>query len=311
MDKIKVLITGAAGFVASNLANKLIKHPEFEVYGVDNLKFGHQGNLHPSFNQQIPEFGDRPRFQVCDFRDLHVSFLAQFDVLVHMACANILYAEGNEIDTLRVNAQDSIDLINRFPGKVVYTSTCSVYGNQDRFPINESAKTMCSNAYDHSKLILEKYLALRGNFTTLRLSNVYGPNQHPGNKYAGVVARFIDRIFMGKPIQLRGEGFATRDYTYVGDTVRAIMAAITQPARNIPINIASGVEYTAFELASMIMDVIDKHVSYEVTPALKIDSIQRRVMDIELASQVMNWTPKVSLREGIERTVEWYKETFL
>jgi len=204
--KKSVLISGIAGFIASNVANKLVKLG-YAVFGYDNLKFGFKDNLDPEV-----------RWMQESFVETSPSILNSFDVLLHMATSNIIFSIGNPIETFKVNALDSIGLIEGFKGQVVYTSTSSVYGNASIIPTVEDSGFYVSNAYDQSKLILERFLKLRGNYTTLRLSNVFGPNQRPENPYCGVVGKFIDAAFKGEPMQVYGDGRSTRDFCVTGDT---------------------------------------------------------------------------------------------
>jgi UDP-glucose 4-epimerase len=291
MHKNSVFITGCCGFVASNVANKLVKLG-YDVYGCDNLRFGYRDNLDPEVS-----------WMDCGFEHVGREHLKQYDILLHMACANIIFAMEDPIDTFMVNALNSIKLIEKFTGKIVYTSTSSVYGNALKIPTPENSIHNVSNAYDQSKLILEKYLKLRGNYTTLRLSNVYGKNQRPENPYCGVIGKFIDAAFKNKPLNIYGDGYDTRDYTYVDDVVAAVIMAIDQDAKNTEINIGTGVETSGVQLIQMISDAIGVTLHVEHLIGRKIDKITRRCLDISLAKKILGWEPKISLAEGIENTI--------
>ncbi|MDD4970782.1 MAG: NAD-dependent epimerase/dehydratase family protein [Paludibacter sp.] len=289
--KKSVWISGIAGFVGSNVANKLVKLG-YDVNGCDNLKFGYSGNLDPEV-----------KWINCGFEQVDFDFLRKYDVLLHMACANIIYAMENVIDTFKVNALDSIKLVELYNGQIVYTSTSSVYGNASHIPTPESAPENVSNAYDQSKLILERYLRLRSDYTTLRLSNVYGKNQRPENPYCGAIGKFIDSAFKRDPIKIYGDGQATRDYTYIEDVVNAIIMAIDQDPKNTEINIGTGVETSAIDLANMVNDAVGVPRLATHTDARKIDRISRRCLDISLAKALLGWEPKTKLSEGIENTI--------
>jgi UDP-glucose 4-epimerase len=253
MTKKSVFITGICGFVASNVANKLYKLG-YDVSGVDNLQFGFKENLDHDITWHQLGIGH----DVFIHKD---KVLNRFDVLLHMACANIIYGMDHPIETFKTNALDSINLIEKFAGQIVYTSTSSVYGNADQIPTHEDSRPAVSNAYDQSKLILERYLRLRGNFTTLRLSNVYGKNQRPENPYCGVIGKFIDAAFKGNPMQVYGDGVSTRDFTYIDDVVDAIIMAIDQDPKNTEINIGTGIETSTVELTNIITDAVGSHHS--------------------------------------------------
>ena len=174
---MKVLITGCAGFIGSNVINTLAKD-NYDVWGVDNLKFGYADNV------KVDSWSE------CGFESLTDNYLKDYDILVHLACANIIYAIDNQIDTYRINALQSIELFDKFKGKIIYTSTASVYGAATELPTTEKAIIQVSNAYDMSKYIAELHLRQRGNYTILRLSNVYGPGQR-GSPKAFWLAWFI------------------------------------------------------------------------------------------------------------------------
>lgn len=290
-ERGKIFISGIAGFVGSNLANTLVKLG-YNVSGCDSLKFGYAENLKPEV-----------KWLHCPFEDIDPDFLASFDVMVHAATFNIIYAVEQPIDTFKNNALHSIDLVRSFPGKIVYTSTSSVYGNATSFPTKEDHPTSVSNAYDQSKLILEKYLQLRGNYTTLRLSNVYGPNQRPENPYCGVIGKFIDCSIRQIPMRINGDGWATRDFTYIDDVVSAIISAIDQPAKNTEINIGTGKETSIMDLTILIAVVVGTYFSFEKIPARTIDGISRRCLDVSKAKNLLGWEPSTDLKIGIENTI--------
>jgi UDP-glucose 4-epimerase len=258
---MKIAITGAAGFVGSNLFNSY--EGSGNVFGIDNLQFGYEDNC--EYDIYVGEF--------LDFD------LKNIDVLCHLATANIIYAIDNPIETFRTNALKTIELFDRFKGKIVYTSTASVYGNASGLPTKEAAPIQVSNAYDMSKHIAEQYLRKRGNYTTLRLSNVYGKNQRADHPYSGVIGKFTG----ADVLTIYGDGEATRDYTNVVDVVRAIRMAVEQPAKNTEINIASGVETSINQIASYF----DKPRTYKTGRA--IDKIDRRCLDTSRAKELLGW----------------------
>lgn len=286
-----IFITGIAGFIGSNLANELHERG-YEVTGCDNLQFGYRDNL----NSEI-------KWIEKGFEELDPDALKRHTTLVHCATANIIYAQDNHIETFATNALKSIYLIKKFSGKIIYTSTASVYGNSERFPIKEDFPKKVTNAYDQSKLITELYLQLRGNYTTLRLSNVYGKNQRPDNPYAGVVARFIEKIIDNKPVEIIGDGLATRDFTYYKDTINAIIKAIDLPALDTEINISSGVETSVINLAYRLFEILDKEVYMTFIKKRQIDGIDRRWADISRAKELLDWQPEYNLIKGLKDTL--------
>lgn len=288
---MRILITGAAGFIGSNLCNHF-DQIGIDYCGVDNLSFGYEDNLINKEN--LCKFG----FEKMDEVDVN-----NFDVLVHLACANIIYAQTNQVDTFRHNALNTFHLFRSFKGKIIYTSTSSVYGQADVFPTDENSAIRLSNAYDQSKYLSELYLQLRGNFTTLRLSNVYGNNQRPDHPYSGAVGKFIHCAMQKKPFLINGDGTATRDYTHVSDVLSAIMSAIEKPALWEAVNIGTGRETTGLKLAYMISDEMGVPFNVTFTDNRSIDIIQRRCLDIRKAERLLSWHPKVKLENGLKLTI--------
>jgi UDP-glucose 4-epimerase len=286
-----IFITGIAGFVGSNLANELYMQG-YDVAGCDNLQFGYPQNIHPGI-----------KWSKQDISDISEESLTQTTTLVHCATANIIYSQDNPIDTFKTNALKSFELIKKFKGKIVYTSTASVYGNAEKLPTPEDAEKKVTNAYDQSKLLTEMFLNERGNYTTLRLSNVYGKNQRPENPYAGVVAKFIQSINESKPVEIIGDGLATRDYTYYKDTISAIIKAIELPALNTEVNISSGIETSIINLAFKIYEIYDLPMNMTFIPKRQIDGIERRWMDTQRAHKLLDWKPEYTLTEGLTETI--------
>jgi UDP-glucose 4-epimerase len=273
---MKILITGCAGFIGSHLINDLSK--DYDVWGIDNLSYGYSEAVKVN------------NWSKAGFETLTENFLKDFDYLVHLATVSIQPAYFNPVETFRVNTLDTIDLFSRFRGKIVYTSTASVYGNSLEIPTTERAKIECLDAYSISKRITELYLQSRGNYTTLRLSNVYGSTV-PNRSYQNVIESFKNADRM---VVIKGDGKQTRDFTHVEDVIRALKFAIDWEAKNTEVNISSGIETSLNELAQ----IIDKEVTYfKPRPG---DEIKRRCIDNKKALNILGWRPMISLEEGIK-----------
>lgn len=294
---MKILITGGLGFVGTNIAERLSK--KHEVFVIDNLMFGDRRN-------ELEGVSSRK----ADFLDMEQKELDYFDVLIHCATVNINYSIENPIETFKTNALKTIELFNRFKGRIIYTSTSSVYGQAEEIPTPEEAPKLTYNAYDQSKLIAEHYLRLRGDFTTLRLSNVFGEYQRPDNDCAGVVGKFIGRILDNLPVDVYGSGKSTRDYTYVGDVVDAVEFFLEEhDSLNKEINIGGGNEMSVLELVKTLQDIIGEKVIYRYVSARAVDRIDRRVIDVSL-SRTYGFESKTSMEEGLKKTVEWIKNEY-
>lgn len=290
-----ILLTGACGFVGSNIAARLISDG-YKCQHIDNLSFGNKENFKGNFSK-------------IGFESLSESFLSAFDILIHCATTNIIYAMDHPVETFQNNATNTIKLFQKFKGKIIYTSTASVYGQADILPTPEDAEIRTNNSYDQSKYIAELFLQQRGNYTTLRLSNVYGINQRPDNPFCGVIGRLVDNILNDKPINVNGQGTQTRDYTFVDDVVDAVITAIIhKEALNTEINIATGIETSIMGLMEIISDYAEKNPLYHHVGVRKIDGILRRCLDIKKAQELLGWKPNTSLEEGIKKTILWMQK---
>jgi UDP-glucose 4-epimerase len=213
------------------------------------------------------------------------------------------------LETLRNNAINTVKFFQRFRGKIIYLSSASVYGNARSIPTSESLEPNPGDPYACSKLIAELFLQKRGNYTTLRLSNVYGERQRPDNPCCGVVAKFVDNVINKKPVTLNTT--QTRDYTYVGDVVEAVAAAVDLPGLNTEINIGTGVEISTLDLAEEIWGIIGYDTGAQYTERRAIDTVERRCFDIAKAKELLKWQPKTTLEEGLRKTIKWQREEFV
>lgn len=284
---MKIIITGAAGFLGGNVCQRLTDFG-IDYVAVDNLKFGSEDNL--PLGCHFIESG---------FENLSEEMLSEFDVLIHLACSNIIYAMEFPIETVLNNAVNTIELFSKFKGKIIYTSTASVYGDADVIPTKETDEIKLSNGYDTSKFIAEQFLRERGNYTTLRLSNVYGKFQSIDSPYCGVLGKFVDLYLEGQPLHIYGDGSATRDYTYVEDVVDAIILAMNNEPLNTELNIATGIETSIMELTALIGNkngLVNKGKRM-------IDKINRRCLDTSKAKELLGWEAKIPVSTGIRKTM--------
>ena len=190
--------------------------------------------------------------------------------------------------------------------RVVYVSTGGAsYGDTDVVPTPESHPTRPVSPYGTSKVAAELYLgcweALHGlSGVVLRLANIYGPRQNPHGE-AGVIAIFTDRLLRGEPCIINGDGLQTRDYVYVGDVAEAALRALERPQVTGPINIGTGVETTVVALFEALRAAFG-HGESRHGPARPGEQ-RRSLLDASRAREVLGWTPRVGLDEGLRRTV--------
>jgi UDP-glucose 4-epimerase len=229
------------------------------------------------------------------------------DVVFHLACRNIIVSTAHPADDFRVNAGGTFNVLlaarDENVDRVVYTSSCSVYGDQPLLPFLEIDPVSLLTPYAASKFAGEAYCQAFGSSyglatSVVRYSNVYGPGHLPENPYCGVIARFLYDSIEGRPMKIYGGGEQTRDYTYVSDTVEATILAADAPAGSV-YNVGTGRETSVNELAAMIGGEVE-HVGLR-----DIDNISRRSLSSDRIRRALGWEPKVKLRDGLIYTLSW------
>ncbi len=302
-------MTGGAGFVGSQVTKRLLKEGAV-VTVLDDLFTGRRENM-----------GDHPQLHfvkgsVVD-RQLVDQLVAQADHVFHLAARNIIVStqepwsdfETNIGGTLNVllAARSHMERVRR----VVYSSSASVYGNPRYLPINEDDRISILSPYASSKMGGENYCrAFSENYgvptTIVRYSNVYGEGQSPTNPYCGVIAKFMDSAAQGKPLCIHGDGYQTRDYTYVSDAVEAtLLAGSTVQAENQVFNVGTGMETSVLGLAQIINTLYGGGCEIVHIERRDIDNVRRRVLNIEMARSRLRWIPQVPLAKGLEMTKQW------
>jgi len=303
----KVLVTGGAGFVGSNLVNALV-HEGADVTVLDDLFTGSKDNIAVLKDIEFIEG------TVTDY-ELIERLVKNNDIVFNLAVRNIIVSTVSPLLDFQVNTGGTFNILQaaRAHGieKVVYTSSASVYGNPRYLPINEDDRLSTLNPYAASKMSGETYCsAFYESYgvpvTALRYSNVYGINQSPTNPYCGVVSKFFDRVMDGYAPYIHGDGEQTRDFTFVSDTVEAtLLAALSPKADGEVFNVASGKETSVNELASHIARLAGAGIGPVYVDKRDIDNIRRRVLNIEKIRRVLRWSPQINLRTGLGLTYEW------
>lgn len=318
----KVGITGAAGFVGSHLAERLLAEG-CEVVGVDDLSYGSMANLagcleHPRF-----------RFEQMDCtrrRALRVAFDG-CDAIAHLAAKKIPRF-GGVVQTLEVNvggANAACAVALSLDADLVITSTSDVYGNgeppyaEDDIlvlgpPTSKRWSYAVSKMYDeHLCLALAEERGLK--VTVLRLFNAYGPKNHR-SWWGGPTTAFIEALLDGEPMEIHGDGHQTRSFTYVSDTVDGIVRALRTPAaRGEVVNVGSTETRTITELAQQIQDMTlgerqplrANFRAYETLPG-NYQDVRKRVPDTTKARELLGFEAQVSLENGLVETIEWHRE---
>jgi UDP-glucose 4-epimerase len=299
---VKILVTGGAGFIGSHVVDRCVEAGH-GVAVVDDLSSGQRQQVNAA-----------ARLHVVDIRTpaLDDVFRGEApEAVVHLAAqASVGRSVANPQLDAEINVLGSLNLLEcaRRAGtrRFVYISTGGAgYGDTDVVPTPESHPTRPVSPYGTSKVAAELYLgcweALHGlSGIVLRLANIYGPRQNPHGE-AGVIAIFTDRLLRGEPCIINGDGLQTRDYVYVGDVAEAALRALERPQVTGPVNIGTGVETTVVALFEALRAAFG-HGQSRHGPARPGEQ-RRSLLDASRARQVLGWTARVGLDEGLRRTV--------
>ncbi len=301
---MRYLITGAAGFLGSALANRLTTDGHV-VLGLDDLSTGDQKVLTNQVQFVKGDVNDRPKLW---------SLLQDVDCVYHLAAKvsvpeSVLYPR--EYNTVNVGGTVTLMEAMRDVGvrRVVFISSGTVYGNQPVQPVTESAIPNPRVPYAVSKLAAEYYVrsigALWGIETVcLRVFNAYGPGQHIPPVHTPVIPNFLRQAWENGTIVVHGDGNQTRDYVYVDDVVDAMVSASTAPeVNNLIINIGSGKEVSVRDLARMSVEVTGGHPEVVYNPRNE-GGISRLCADINLAHEKLGFAPKTDLVDGLASTLD-------
>jgi UDP-glucose 4-epimerase len=307
----RVLVTGGAGFVGSELVRQLYAC-EAEVVVVDNLVNGRRENL-----AGLP--GDQVQLGVADIRDDQrmAELMRGVDIVYHLACLCIRHSLHSPLENHEVNATGTLKVLLAAKAagvkRFVYTSTGEVYGWPRWVPITEEHPNAPTNTYGAAKLAGEAYarafhITYRFPAVVIRMFNNYGPRCHHEGDCGEVIPRFLLRCLAGQPMVIFGDGTQTRDFNYVGDMARGVLlAGMVDEAVGQTFNLGSGNDISINQLAAEVTKVVGRpkvEVTYDAPrPA---DIMQLRG-DATKAQKVLGFQSKVSLQEGLTRLKEWYQ----
>ncbi|RRJ64263.1 NAD-dependent epimerase/dehydratase family protein [Paenibacillus oralis] len=308
----RVLITGGAGFVGSQLL-KRIEPLADHVYVIDDLSSGSRDAV---ISSDKVTFIQGSYYQ----EDLLEEVLPRVEWVFHLACSSLSVSVIDMRKDFDTNLYGAFVLLEKTRAlcsslrRIVYTSTASVYGNAPVRPTPETYYQITA-PYAASKFAAEHYFEMyfrnfRLPVTTVRLSNVFGPGQVTSNPYCGVVAKFFECLHHGEPFPIIGDGLQTRDFTYVEDAIDAILlAAVSGNSIGKLYNIGTGIETNIRQLAETIAS-INGYRDYPLSflPKRPIDHIANRSVDCRLIRQDLHWGPKYTLEQGLRETNSWLKQ---
>jgi UDP-glucose 4-epimerase len=304
MLPMNFLITGVAGFLGSALANQLAREGQ-QVRGLDDLSTGNPDSLYEDIHFTRGDVNDRPKLW---------TLLQDVDCVYHLAARvsvpeSILYPR--EYNAVNVGGTVSLMEAMRDVGvrRVVFISSGAVYGDQGQQPLKENATPNPGSPYAVSKLSSEYYIRTIGRLwgietVILRVFNAYGPGQNLPASHPPVIPNFLRQAVRSGTIVVHGDGSQTRDYVFVDDAVRAMVAAATAVSINDSvINVGSGTETSVRSLARLSKELTGSQAEIIYNPRSEA-GVSRMCADLTLAGEKLGYTPRVTLAEGLRLTLE-------
>ncbi len=308
MIKKKVLVTGGAGFVGSHLCDRLLKDGN-EVVCLDNYFTGQK--------QNIIHLLDNPFFELIR-HDVTMPFFIEVDEIYNLACpASPVHYQYNAIKTMKTSVMGAINMLGlakRIKAKILQASTSEVYGDPQVHPqiesywghVNPIGERSC---YDEGKrsaetLFVNYHKQNNVKIKIIRIFNTYGPRMHPHD--GRVVSNFIVQALLGEDITIYGDGQQTRSFQYVDDLVEGMIRMMaSRDEFTGPVNIGNPNEFTILQLAELVIELTQSKSKITRMPLPSDDPTQRQP-NIELAKTELNWEPKIQLREGLIKTIDYF-----
>ncbi len=307
------LVTGGAGFIGSHIASALLAEGA-RVRVLDDLSTGHRENI-----DEIGGDVDFIQGSVAD-ETLLAKVLEGVELVFHEAAIPSVPRSVKVPQQTHVASVDgtfSLLLAARDQKvrRVVYAGSSSAYGDQPTLPKSEQMSPDPLSPYAVAKLVGEYYCRV---FTrvygletvTLRYFNVFGPRQDPGSQYSGVVSRFISSLLSDERPVIYGDGEQSRDFTYIDNVVGAnLKAAEASGASGKVINVANGMRITLNQLLAELKDLTGKHDVEAEYLEPRVGDVRHSLADISMARELLGYESKVDLREGLQRTIDWWKDS--
>ena len=315
MRRKRVLVTGGAGFISSNVIRHLLEATEYDVVSLDALTYA--GNLENLADVMSHE---RLAFVHGDIRDAELvsEIVAEVDVIVNAAAEShveksILEGASEFVTTNVEGTQILLDAIRQAPvDRFILISSSEVYGTAESDPMDEEHPLNPRSPYAATKagadrLAYSYFVTYDLPIVILRPFNNYGPRQHREK----VVPRFVTSALADEPLTVHGDGHASRDWLYVEDDAEAIVAAIEADLDSVAgevINVATGVDVSVSEVADLVLSVLGKPASLKAYVDERPGQVDRHIGSTEKADRLLGWRARTSFVDGLERTVAWYRE---
>jgi UDP-glucuronate decarboxylase len=305
----RILVTGGAGFLGSHLCEYLIGKGA-DVVCIDNFFSGHKDNIRPLLAH--------PYFELIRHDVIHPLFV-EVDRIYHLACpASPIHYQVNPIKTVKTNVMGTINMLGlakRTKCRIMLASTSEVYGDAEVHPqaetywghVNPIGVRSC---YDEGKrvaetLMMDYHRQNKVDIKIVRIFNTYGPRMAVND--GRVVSNFIVQALRGEPITIYGDGSQTRSFCYVSDLTEGLYRMMESEAFIGPVNLGNPGEFTIADLAGLVLK-LTRSKSKIVHHTLPSDDPVRRWPDIALAKTKLGWEPKVTLEEGLSRTIDYFKK---
>ncbi len=309
-----VLMTGAAGFVGSHLAERFLREG-FAVLGVDNFLTGREGNIKEALKNPNYRFEKADVVKRFDFKN---PFGGKFSQVLHFACpASPIDFEQLSLEILEVDSKGTLNALEyarEYADSFFVASTSEIYGDPLVHPQTEEywgnvSTTGPRACYDEAKRFSEAatmvyHRKYRLDTRIVRIFNTYGPRMRLND--GRVVPALCSQALRGEDLTVHGDGSQTRSFCYVDDLVDGIFK-LSQSKENMPTNIGNPTEYSLNEFARVVQKVAGKELKIKYLPG-RPDDPRRRKPDITKAKRILGWEPKVSLDEGLRRTIEAFKK---
>lgn len=305
----KVLVTGCAGFIGSNIVESLI-NKNYSVVGLDDLSTGRIENLKGLDFKFI-------RGSIND-KKLLMKILPDIDYVLHQAAIpSVFRSIEDPVKSNYSNINGTLNLLvcarDSNVKRVVYASSSSVYGDSKELPKKEALKINPISPYALTKYAGEQYCKLFNDIygletISLRYFNVFGPRQDPNSEYSAVIPKFIRLMLDGKRPTIYGDGFTSRDFTYIENVIEANILCLNAPENSCgeAYNIACGERISLNKLVETINEILGSDIKPKFDKE-KPGDIKHSLADISKARKYLNYKPKIFFREGLKKTIEWYK----
>jgi UDP-glucuronate decarboxylase len=309
--KKRVLVTGGAGFLGSHLCGRLL-NDGCEVICVDNFFTGSKSNISHLLNNK--------HFELLR-HDVTFPLYVEVDEIYNMACpASPIHYQHDPVQTTKTSVHGAINLLGlakRLNARIFQASTSEIYGDPEIHPqtegywgrVNPIGMRAC---YDEGKRCAETlffdYRRQHGlEIKVARIFNTYGPRMHPND--GRVVSNFIVQALKNEPLTIYGTGLQTRSFCYVDEMIDAFIRFMTSGSDFTgPVNLGNPIEFTMLELAQTVIELTGTLSEIKFLP-LPSDDPKQRKPDISLAKEMLSWTPRIQLRDGLIRTIEFFRES--